>query len=148
MKKTLFLRGRVDYPDEGLTLETSAKHYIPQAKNIPYQHLLIKPIFLFLSLRFPYMGIPDNVIVETGFKECPCRRFFRTTSLKRGFRPQIPRWLMTFPRTLHCPCDRCTGINIILWFANSKTELNFAHIWKLRIFAGSTVLNILSRKIF
>ena len=31
-------------PDEGLTLETSAKHHIPQAKNIPYQPLLIKPI--------------------------------------------------------------------------------------------------------
>ena len=29
--------------DEGLTLETSAKHYIPQAKNIPCQPLLIKP---------------------------------------------------------------------------------------------------------
>ena len=27
------------YSDEGLTLETSAKHYIPQAKNIPYQPL-------------------------------------------------------------------------------------------------------------
>ena len=32
--------------DEGLTLETSARHHIPQAKNIPYQPLLIKPIFL------------------------------------------------------------------------------------------------------
>ena len=31
--------------DEGLTLETSAKHHIPQATNIPYQPLLIKPIF-------------------------------------------------------------------------------------------------------
>ena len=30
--------------DEGLTLETSAKHHIPQAKNIPYQPLLIKPL--------------------------------------------------------------------------------------------------------
>ena len=28
------------WADEGLTLKTSAKHYIPQAKNIP---LLIKP---------------------------------------------------------------------------------------------------------
>ena len=26
-------------------LETSAKHHIPQAKNIPYQPLLIKPIY-------------------------------------------------------------------------------------------------------
>ena len=32
-------------PTEGLTLETSAKHHIPQATNIPYQPLLIKPIF-------------------------------------------------------------------------------------------------------
>ena len=32
--------------DEGLTLETSAKHHIPQATNIPYQPLLIKPIFI------------------------------------------------------------------------------------------------------
>ena len=31
--------------DEGLTLETSAKHHIPQATNIPYQPWLIKPIF-------------------------------------------------------------------------------------------------------
>ena len=30
--------------DEGLTLETSAKHHIPQATNIPYQPLMIKPI--------------------------------------------------------------------------------------------------------
>ena len=29
--------------DEELTLETSAAHHIPQAKNIPYQPLLIKP---------------------------------------------------------------------------------------------------------
>ena len=28
-----------------LKLETSAKHHIPQAKNIPYQPLLIKSIF-------------------------------------------------------------------------------------------------------
>ena len=35
--------------DEGLTLETSAKHHIPQAKNIPYQPLLIKPIFSVLA---------------------------------------------------------------------------------------------------
>ena len=35
--------------DERLTLETSAKHYIPQAKNIPYQPLLIKPIFSVLA---------------------------------------------------------------------------------------------------
>ena len=32
--------------DEGLMLEVSAKHYIPQAKNIPYQPLLIKPILI------------------------------------------------------------------------------------------------------
>ena len=32
--------------DEGLTLETSTKHHIPQATNIPYQPLLINPIFL------------------------------------------------------------------------------------------------------
>ena len=31
--------------DEGLMLETSAKHHIPQATNIPYQPLLIKPIY-------------------------------------------------------------------------------------------------------
>ena len=35
--------------DEGLTLETSAKHHIPQATNIPYQPLLIKPIFSVLT---------------------------------------------------------------------------------------------------
>ena len=32
--------------DEGLTLETSAKHHIPHATNIPYQLLLIKPIYM------------------------------------------------------------------------------------------------------
>ena len=31
--------------DEGLTLETSATHHIPQARNIPYQPLLIKPVY-------------------------------------------------------------------------------------------------------
>ena len=31
--------------EEGLMLETSAKHHIPQATNIPYQPLLIKAIF-------------------------------------------------------------------------------------------------------
>ena len=35
--------------DEGLTLETSAKHHIPQATNIPYQPLLVKPIFSVLA---------------------------------------------------------------------------------------------------
>ena len=35
--------------DEGLTLETSATHHIPQAKNIPYQPLLIKPTFSLLA---------------------------------------------------------------------------------------------------
>ena len=32
-----------------LTLETSAEHHIPQATNIPYQPLLIKPIFSVLT---------------------------------------------------------------------------------------------------
>ena len=31
--------------DKELTLETSAKHHISQATNIPYQPLLIKPMF-------------------------------------------------------------------------------------------------------
>ena len=35
--------------DEGLTLETSAKHHMPQSTNIPYQPLLIKPIFSVLA---------------------------------------------------------------------------------------------------
>ena len=35
--------------NEGPTLETSAKHHIPQATNIPYQPLLIKPIFSVLA---------------------------------------------------------------------------------------------------
>ena len=35
--------------DEGLTLEMSAKHQIPRAKNIPYQPLLIKTIFSVLA---------------------------------------------------------------------------------------------------
>ena len=35
--------------DEGLTLETSAKYHIPQATNIPYQPLLVKPIFSVLA---------------------------------------------------------------------------------------------------
>ena len=34
---------------QGLTHETSAKHHNPQAKNIPYQPLLIKPIFSVLA---------------------------------------------------------------------------------------------------
>ena len=33
--------------DKGLTLEMSATHQIPQAKNIPYQPLLIKPVHLY-----------------------------------------------------------------------------------------------------
>ena len=37
-------------PDEGLTLETSATHQIPQAKNIPYQHLLIKLVFSLFAI--------------------------------------------------------------------------------------------------
>ena len=35
--------------DEGLTLETSATHQIPQAKNRSYQPLLIKPVFSLLA---------------------------------------------------------------------------------------------------
>ena len=34
--------------DEGLTIEMSATHHIPPAKNTPYQPLLIKPIFSLL----------------------------------------------------------------------------------------------------
>ena len=34
---------------KGLMLETSATHQIPQAKNIPYQPLLIKPVFSLLA---------------------------------------------------------------------------------------------------
>ena len=37
--------------DKGLTLETSAKHHIPMATNIPYQPLLIKPIFHCVAVR-------------------------------------------------------------------------------------------------
>ena len=48
-KKPVFLRGRVVCSDEGQTLETSSKHHIPQATNIPYQPLLIKPIKKHLS---------------------------------------------------------------------------------------------------
>ena len=40
--------------DEGLTLEASAKHHIPQATNIPYQPLLIKPIFTNFMLTVEY----------------------------------------------------------------------------------------------
>ena len=35
--------------DEGLTLEMSAKHHIPQATKILYQPLLIKPTFSVLA---------------------------------------------------------------------------------------------------
>ena len=33
----------------GVSLETSAKHHIPQTLNIPYQPLLIKPKFSVLA---------------------------------------------------------------------------------------------------
>ena len=35
--------------DKGPTLETSATRQIPQAKNIPYQPLLIKPVLSLLA---------------------------------------------------------------------------------------------------
>ena len=38
-----------DCSDEGLELETPAIHHISQATNIPYQPLLIKPIFSVLA---------------------------------------------------------------------------------------------------
>ena len=41
--------GGVVCSDEGLTLEMLAKHHIPQAKNITYQPLLIKPVFSVLA---------------------------------------------------------------------------------------------------
>ena len=40
---------RADCSDEGLTLETSATHQIPQATNTPYHPLLIKPVFNLLA---------------------------------------------------------------------------------------------------
>ena len=47
------LRSRLTYKtvcsDEGLMLKMSAKHHIPQATNIPYQTLLIKPIISVLA---------------------------------------------------------------------------------------------------
>ena len=45
---SVYMQARV-CSDEGLTLETSAKHHIPQVTNIPYQPLLIKPIFNVLA---------------------------------------------------------------------------------------------------
>ena len=49
MNQALALRWSKACSDEGLMLETSAKHHTPQAKNIPYQPLLIKPIFSVLA---------------------------------------------------------------------------------------------------
>ena len=57
-----------DCSDEGLKLGTSATHHIPQAKNIPYQPLLIKPVFCYTrpinrpQIKQPYLwgqGILD-----------------------------------------------------------------------------------------
>ena len=59
--------------DKALTLETSAKHHIPQAKNIPYQPLLIKPIFsvlahaekqFFSKLVFPVSTVLSTVCIQ------------------------------------------------------------------------------------
>ena len=59
---------------EGPTLKTSAKHHIPQAKNIPYQSLLIKPIFIIYNpitctytTGLPYMaGLPIDLFLRHG----------------------------------------------------------------------------------
>ena len=50
--------------DEGLTLETSAKHHIPQAKNISYQPLLIKPVFTCVKDNFRYNRFVHLVIYK------------------------------------------------------------------------------------
>ena len=47
--KVLHVIGPAVCSDEGLTLETSATPQIPLAKNIPYQPLLIKPVFSLLA---------------------------------------------------------------------------------------------------
>ena len=51
--------------DERLTLEMSATHHIPQAKNIPYQYLLIKPVFSLLA-----KAEKDSVFSKLVF-QCP-----------------------------------------------------------------------------
>ena len=83
LKKTVSLRGRVRWiwvwstkvdmicflsvgygvlltlRRRAITLETSAKHHIPQAKNISYEPLLIKPIFK-KTRQFPIAQLPSS----------------------------------------------------------------------------------------
>ena len=56
--------------DEGLTLETSAKHHIAQATNIPYQPLLIKLIFSVLA------HAEKQGFFKTSHKEVLCLHIF------------------------------------------------------------------------
>ena len=51
--------------DEGLTLETSATHHIPHAKNILYQPLLIKPVTTNNSSIMLEKGAIENVSLFT-----------------------------------------------------------------------------------
>ena len=53
--------------DEGLTLETSAKHHIPQATNIPYQPLLIKPIYNYISV---WLSVYQSVCLSVCLPAC------------------------------------------------------------------------------
>ena len=64
--------------DEGLTLETSAKHHIPQATNLPYQPLLINQAHIqrtrpHLQTVFFKTSLPAfiklNIVVA--LKKCP-----------------------------------------------------------------------------
>ena len=51
--------------DEGLTLETSAKHHIPQATNIPYQPLLLDQTHIKTATNRVFWGhVIQSLILE------------------------------------------------------------------------------------
>ena len=54
-----------DCSDEGLMLETSAKHHIPQVTNIPYQHLVhldrLLILLIWLNPSLSILEFPSDI---------------------------------------------------------------------------------------
>ena len=71
--------------DERLTLETSAKHHIPQAKNVPYLPLLIKPIFSALSHAEIFFFESSLPMLNYVWQKRQCRRVVCCFSFRNEF---------------------------------------------------------------
>ena len=79
--------GHLIFSDEGLTLETSAKHHIPQAKNIPYQ-----PFFDQIRHQREDCHVASNMTLENQSRMDVHKRLQRSSFLDPKSKIRIGCW--------------------------------------------------------